>query len=133
MADFIDVVAWICVVDGRILTARSTGKDLFYIPGGKREAGESDVETLIREVKEELTVDIVAESAEHFKTYHTQAHAQPDGVMVRMACYTADHRGTAEPVAEIAEIEWMSYSDRDRTAQADRDLFDDLVAAGMLV
>src|ERR1044071_1503186 len=38
----IDVVAWICVRDDRLLAARSRGQKVFYMPGGKREAGESD-------------------------------------------------------------------------------------------
>jgi ADP-ribose pyrophosphatase YjhB (NUDIX family) len=48
----IDTVAWVRVERGRILCARPRGKDIFYIPGGKREAAENDLETLLREVKE---------------------------------------------------------------------------------
>jgi 8-oxo-dGTP pyrophosphatase MutT (NUDIX family) len=32
------------------------GKTKYYIPGGKRENGESDEQTLIREIAEELTI-----------------------------------------------------------------------------
>ena len=41
---------------GKLLVARSKGKALFYIPGGKRDEGESDHETLCREIDEELDV-----------------------------------------------------------------------------
>jgi 8-oxo-dGTP pyrophosphatase MutT (NUDIX family) len=37
-----------------ILSTKSKGK--YYIPGGKRENGESDEQTLIREIAEELSV-----------------------------------------------------------------------------
>ena len=52
----VDTVAWVRVEDGRILCARPRGKDIFYVPGGKREDGESDLQTLLREIAEELTV-----------------------------------------------------------------------------
>jgi 8-oxo-dGTP diphosphatase len=132
MDEFIDVVAWVCLQDGRLLGARSAGKDLFYIPGGKRHPGESDIDTLVREVKEELSVDIVVTTARHLATYHAQAHGYPDGVMVRMACYTAEYTGDLVAGNEIAEFAWLRFADRDRTAEADRRLLDDLLAAGRL-
>ena len=52
----IDKLAWIHIEDGRILVTRTTGRKKYYIPGGKREAGESDAQALIREIKEELSV-----------------------------------------------------------------------------
>lgn len=60
----IDKVAWLHVVDGKLLAARSAGKDTWYLPGGKREEGESDVETLIREIAEELSVTLDPASAQ---------------------------------------------------------------------
>jgi hypothetical protein len=47
----IDKIAWILLDGGRILSTRSRGKDVYYLPGGKREPGESDVRTLVREVR----------------------------------------------------------------------------------
>ncbi|MBT9316862.1 NUDIX domain-containing protein [Leptothoe spongobia] len=44
--------------DHKLLCVRSYGKELFYIPGGQRESGENDIETLKREVLEELSVDL---------------------------------------------------------------------------
>lgn len=60
----VDVVAWICIRDRQVLCARTTGKDAFYFPGGKREKGESDWEALRREVQEELNVSLNAETLE---------------------------------------------------------------------
>ncbi|MFA0122432.1 NUDIX hydrolase, partial [Vibrio sp. 10N.261.48.A2] len=42
MHKVIDKLAWIFIKDGKLLMVRSKGKELFYLPGGKREAGESD-------------------------------------------------------------------------------------------
>jgi len=41
----IDTVAWVRLEDGLILCARPRAKDVFYIPGGKREGAETDLQT----------------------------------------------------------------------------------------
>ncbi|GAA0228007.1 NUDIX domain-containing protein [Actinomadura nitritigenes] len=128
----IDKIAWILLDGGRILSTRSRGKDVYYLPGGKREPGESDVRTLVREVKEELTVDVLPETAAHLGTWEAQAHGHAGGVTVRMTCYTADHTGTPAPSSEIEEIAWLGYADRGRVSPVDQLIFDDLHAAGRL-
>jgi 8-oxo-dGTP diphosphatase len=125
-------VAWVRVERGRILCARSRGKDVFYIPGGKLETGESDLDALLREIREELSVELVPETVREFGTYQAQAHGQADGVQVVMNCYTADYQGAPSASREIAELDWLGYADRDRVAPVDQLLFDDLLAAGQL-
>ncbi|MDH2428492.1 NUDIX domain-containing protein [Sphaerisporangium sp. TRM90804] len=132
MTKTIDKVAWIQLAEGRILSTRSRGKEVYYIPGGKREAGESDLETLAREIDEELAVTIIAGTARHVGTYQAQAHGHADGIIVRMACYTADFDGTPAPSSEIEEVVWLSYTDRDRVSPVDQIIFDDLHQAGQL-
>ena len=65
----IDKIAWIRLADGKILSTRSRGKDVYYLPGGKREPGETDVQTLVREIREELDVTIAPASASHVGTF----------------------------------------------------------------
>ncbi|MDL4820340.1 NUDIX hydrolase [Actinomadura opuntiae] len=128
----IDKIAWILLDGGRVLSTRSRGKDAYYLPGGKREAGESDAETLAREIKEELTVDVLPGTVAHLGTWEAQAHGHADGVTVRMTCYTAGYTGTLAPASEIEEVVWLGYADRDRVSPVDRLIFDDLHAAGRL-
>jgi 8-oxo-dGTP pyrophosphatase MutT (NUDIX family) len=128
----IDKIAWIHLDSGRILSTRSRGKDVCYLPGGKREPGEGDVETLVREIEEELTVTILPATARHLGTFQAQAHGHTGGVTVRMTCYTADHRGTPVAGSEIEEVLWLTYGDRDRVSPVDQIIFDHLHEAGRL-
>jgi 8-oxo-dGTP pyrophosphatase MutT (NUDIX family) len=128
----IDKVAWIQVENGRVLGTRSAGKDTYYLPGGKREPGESDVETLVREIREELTVEIDAASAEHIGTFEAQAHGHSSGVTVRMTCYTASFAGDLVAASEIEELAWLTTADVDRISPVDRIIFANLHEAGLL-
>jgi 8-oxo-dGTP diphosphatase len=128
----IDKIAWIHLDNGRILSTRSHGKDVYYLPGGKREAGETDLDTLIREIDEELGITIVPTTATHVGTFRAQAHGHAAGVTVRMTCYTADHHGRPTPNSEIAELVWLTYADRDQVSPVDQVIFDQLHQAGQL-
>ncbi|MEK6909452.1 MAG: NUDIX domain-containing protein, partial [Candidatus Aenigmatarchaeota archaeon] len=81
--DIIDKLAWVRIEDRKILVTRSKGKDVWYIPGGKREQGESDQEALIREIREELSVDLILETIKYVGTFKAQAHGKPEGVLVQ--------------------------------------------------
>jgi 8-oxo-dGTP pyrophosphatase MutT (NUDIX family) len=133
VAVLIDTVAWVLVEHGRILCARPRGKDVFYVPGGKREGGESDLQALLREITEELTVTLLPDTVRHAGTYQaSQSGDQAGPVVVRMACYTGDYRGTLAASSEIEELAWFCYADRPQVPPVDQLLFDDLKAAGTL-
>lgn len=128
----IDKVAFLYLQDGSILSTRSKGKDKYYIPGGKREAGESDIETLVREVKEELSVDIIESSAKLYGVFEAQAHGKAEGVIVKMTCYTAEFDGELEADSEIAEIVWLTTADIETVSPVDKLIFADLKQKGLL-
>ena len=128
----IDKIALLYYKDGRILTTRSKGKDAYYFPGGKREGCESDQETLVREIKEELSVDIIPESVRPYGIFSAQAHGKAEGVVVQMSCYTADFIGEVKPDNEIEEIRWIDYSDYDTVSPVDKLILDDLKSKGLI-
>lgn len=128
----IDKIAFLYLVDGLLLSTRSKGKDAYYIPGGKRENGETDIETLIREVKEELTVDIIPETAKLYGVFEAQAHGKAEGVIVRMTCYTADFTGSIAASSEIEELRWLTTADMEIISPVDKLIFADLHSKGLM-
>jgi 8-oxo-dGTP diphosphatase len=129
---YIDKLAFIELNDRKILETCSYDKDKWYIPGGKREPGESDEAALIREVKEELLVDLIPETITHYGTFEAQAHGKPEGTMVRMTCYTAQYTGELKPSAEVEKMDWFDYSKRDSVSPVDQLIFDDLKGKGLI-
>lgn len=122
----IDKIALLYIKDGQILSTLSKGKDTYYLPGGKRELNETDEQTLIRECKEELTIDIKEDTIKYYGTFKAQAHGKAEGIIVKMTCYTAEFIGEIKPSSEIQEIRWLNYKDIDIISSVDKLIFNDL-------
>lgn len=123
----IDKIAFIYLKDGKILSTLSKGKDTYYIPGGKREGNETDEETLIRECKEELDIDIKRDTIKYYGTFEAQAHGKAEGILVKMTCYMAEFEGNLKASSEIQEMKWLDYSNLDvKISPVDELIFKDL-------
>ncbi|PJG60501.1 NUDIX hydrolase [Aeromonas cavernicola] len=103
----IDKLAWLTFKDKQLLCARSHGNATYYIPGGKREVGESDEAALIREIAEELSVSLQPETLRFTGEFMAQADGKPAGMNVRLRCYTGETHGVPVASAEIAELRWL--------------------------
>lgn len=114
----LDVVAWVQVSDGRMLAVRSRGRDLLYLPGGKREPGEDDWSALSREVREELDLELDAATFRALGVIRAPAHDQPAHAHVRMACFTASYRGAMAAAGEVDEYRYVGRPDRHLLAPA---------------
>jgi 8-oxo-dGTP pyrophosphatase MutT (NUDIX family) len=126
----IDALAWVHVREGRLLCVRSRGRDLLYVPGGKRDPGESDEAAVAREALEEVSVTLRPGTFRQVAVIDEVAHAQAPGTRVRMSCYTAEHDGEIAADNEITGLEWIGFADRDRCAPAVRRLVEILHAEG---
>ena len=132
---FIDKLALILInSSNKQLVARSFGKTVYYTPGGKREKGESDVQALVRECKEELNVDLSAANIVPYGTFQAQADGKPDGTMVRISCFREVPREAeielerlVKPSEEVEELSWIdSAFDREKLTVTGTMILEDL-------
>ena len=126
MSTFIDKLAYIHLKNNKILVTLSQGKETWYIPGGKRELGETDEQALIREVKEELSVALNPHTIKQYGVFQAQAHGKPKKTIVRMTCYLADYQGELTASSEIGKFDFFEYNQKDQTSMVDQLIFDDL-------
>jgi 8-oxo-dGTP diphosphatase len=128
----IDKLAWIEIRNKSVLSTLSRGKDTYYIPGGKREIGESDQEALIREIKEELSVELDGNTLDFIGIFEAQAHGHDEGILVKMTCYSGSYKGTLKPDSEIESMAWLNTSDKDKISPVDILIFDYLNRKGLI-
>jgi 8-oxo-dGTP diphosphatase len=95
--------------DRRLLQARSTGKDVFYMAGGKIDPGETPVVALHREVREELGVGVAAH--DELGVFLAEAYGHAPGTRLHMTCFTADLDGEPRPSGEIAELRYFTVGE----------------------
>lgn len=129
---FIDKLALVEIRDKKVLVALSKGKDIWYVPGGKREPGESDQQALQREIKEELGVELDPDSVAYYHTFEAQAHGKPEGMLVRLTCYRGTLLNTPQPSAEIDQITYFAYAQREQGSDSTKLLMDDLKAKDLI-
>lgn len=110
------VVAIVQDDDGRVLLIHKTDNDLWALPGGGHEIGESISDTVIREVKEETGYDVEVQTITGTYTNPNHVMAYDDGEVRQQFSIAFRARltgGAARISSESSEVEWVNPSDLD--------------------
>ncbi|MCN9244639.1 NUDIX domain-containing protein [Streptomyces sp. RY43-2] len=118
-AETLVVVAAVIVQEGRLLVvSKKAAPEVFYLPGGKPEAGEEPLRALARELDEELGV----RALEPRFLAEVEAVAALEGVPMRMTVFEASIDEEPKIAAELAQMRWITGDEADvRLAPAVRD------------
>jgi len=104
-------IAGLIIKDGKILVTRKYDEPHFIIPGGKIEEGESAKETLAREFKEELSVELL--DMVYWST-HQAVHFKDKNKLILMESYLAAIKGNPIATSEINEFIWIDSSYKEK-------------------
>ncbi len=94
--------------DGEVALVRKQHTTAFIFPGGKPEPGETGRQAAIREVSEELGVDLTTDELEHLGGFTTPAANEAQTQLrsqVYMAALPTGQQAHAQ--AEIAQLIWV--------------------------
>lgn len=94
--------------NGDVLTVRKRGTEMFMFPGGKPEADETPLDTAIREVQEELGLQLSSDDLIPLGEWLTDAANEPGHGLHSHVFMARTLLGEAPvPAREIAELRWQ--------------------------
>ena len=109
MADFYKV-GLLVIKDNKFLMCRKNHfTSRLILPGGRVEEGESLMECLQREVREELGENVFVKGVEKIGVYSDFAHSDDPLVIktLELELFKGELLGEPKPCSEIVEIKWV--------------------------
>lgn len=100
-------IAGIIIKDKELLMCKKYNEPHFIMPGGRVEDNENDQETLKRELKEELNINLI--SAKEFKTWEAP-HFKDKNKIIKMKTFFVEIDGEPQATGEVDEIKWIDTS-----------------------
>ena len=96
------------VVKGdKLLLAYSKNKKAWYLPGGKIDDGESSLETLQREIFEELNIVLNVERLKYYCHITAPAYGEEPPIIMEQDCFLYQLNEKIEPKNEIGEVRFF--------------------------
>jgi ADP-ribose pyrophosphatase YjhB (NUDIX family) len=108
------VVAAVRDEQGRLLMIHRTDNDLWALPGGGHDIGESIADTVVREVREETGIDVEVTRLVGLYTDPRHVMAYDDGEVRQQfsICFAATPTGgTLTTSSESREVRWVDPAD----------------------
>ena len=98
---------------GRLLLVRKQNTSFYMQPGGKIDVGESALEALCRELKEELGLSVNSDQLSPLGIRTAQAANEP-GMTVKAHLFSIVIDEPVEAAAEIAEARWVTREEAEQ-------------------
>lgn len=91
----------------QLLLAYSSNKNAWYLPGGKIDKGETSIEALIREIREELNVELQPDRIEKYKYISASAYGEDPELMMGQDTFRYDLTEDIQPSNEIVSVKFF--------------------------
>lgn len=101
----VKIAIGLIIKDKQVLVAKTHGQNFFVAPGGKINVGESTIDALKRELKEEMKIEIM--HWEELGTFTSYFKNDPAKTLEMAAFIIKDFTGKITPNNEIGEITWI--------------------------
>jgi len=126
------VINAVVIQDGKLLLVKK--KDVWIFPGGKLESGESELECLNREIKEELSQNVEIDKSEYLETFEGGV-APHSGYEIIAKVYLAKISGqlvTDGKNDSISEMAWVDNFNDYYLSETTKNIINYLKKRGLL-
>ena len=126
------VAAIALVRDRRVLMVTARDREVYYMPGGKIDHGETAAEAAAREALEEVALVLDPAELDELFEVVVQAHGEPDGRLVRMRVFRAETDAMPFASTEVDALHWVTTADAHRCPPAGAEVLARLAASGII-
>jgi len=106
------VTAGLIVIKNRkLLLAFSKNKKAWYLPGGKTDNGETTRDGLLREINEELDIQLEPGELKYYTHISVQAFGELENTMMEQDCFLYPLTQAPNPCAEIEALNYFNSLD----------------------
>ena len=107
----IQTAGLIVINNNKLLLAHSQNKQAWYLPGGKREGSETAIESLRREITEELQVHLSSLDLRYYVHISAPAFGETDNTIMEQECFIGPANFPYSPSKEITAIRYFSFKE----------------------
>lgn len=100
----------VVVRNNKLLLAYSGNKNAWYLPGGKIDQGETAQEALVREIEEELNLELDTNRLQYYCHTTAPAYGEQANIIMEQECYLYDLQETIEPSHEIEAVKYFDLA-----------------------
>ena len=93
--------------NNQLLLAYSNNKNAWYLPGGKVDKGETPKEALIREIREELNIDLQPDKIESYKHISAPAYGEKPELIMEQDTFLYNLTENIQPSHEIVAVKYF--------------------------
>jgi len=98
------------IKNNKLLLTFSGNKKAWYLPGGKIDQDENSKSALIREIKEELDVDLIEKELHFFCHITAEAYGEQN-LLMEQDCFLYDLKENIKPTNEIEAVNYFSFDE----------------------
>ncbi|WP_437917715.1 NUDIX hydrolase [Sphingobacterium sp. LRF_L2] len=132
---YIHTAGLVVIEDNKLLLAYSNNKKAWYLPGGKVDDGETSLQSLQREIWEELTLKVEESALRYYCHVTAPAYGEEAHVIMEQDCFLYELVEDITPANEIGGVKFFDLdSYREEAAQVVGviDVFRQLQADGLI-
>jgi len=111
LSKVIHTAGLIVIKNQQLLLAFSKHKKAWYLPGGKIDPGECAIAAIIREIKEELCVQLNETDVTPLFHITAPAFGEKEGILMEQDCFLASADLPYRASSEIENIRYFSLAD----------------------